>query len=69
MFKVGDRVICVRREYGNETVGKIYVVSKAWEDDVCIELDDNGNPNYYKVDQFKKVTSKPKAKYADWEYA
>jgi hypothetical protein len=58
MFKPGDLVRCIRSEFGNETVGKIYTVKEFFGDDedklpIRIECDDDGNTNSYRLDQFE----------------
>lgn len=74
MFKPGDRVRCIRSEFGNETVGNIYTVDSMLNDslDLRITRDDFGNKNTYHSDNFELVIEKktgPKPKYADWEHA
>lgn len=55
-FKPGDLIVCKVREFGNETVGKIYQVDKEnpflvyW---VSIIKDDNGKPNAYPEENFE----------------
>lgn len=61
MYKVkkGDKVECLSREHGNETVGKIYTVSMDSEVDgvwFIIEADDNGRQNSYRKICFKLIS-------------
>ncbi len=60
-FKPGDRVRCLEREWGNETVGKVYTVgtvdNKPWTSlDLFIERDDTGSSNAYDSKKFELVT-------------
>ena len=56
-FKKGDRVRCIHREYGNETVGKIYTVVDWYDDGLtfAVEADDNGYANSYHAKHFELV--------------
>lgn len=58
MFKVGDKVRCIRKEFDNETVGKIYTVKSiglCYSLDFQVEADDNGFVNGYRFKNFKLV--------------
>jgi hypothetical protein len=49
MFKAGDKVRCLMREFGNEIVGNIYIVDSMIDDflDLRIKADNFGYPNTY----------------------
>jgi hypothetical protein len=74
MFKAGDKVRCLVREFGNEIVGNIYIVDSMIDDflDLRIKADDFGYPNTYQSVCFELVVEKktsPKCKYSDWEHS
>jgi hypothetical protein len=61
MFKKGDKVICIKKEFSNETVNKIYTVLCTMKThhsdlDLGIEKDDRGYENYYRSENFKLFT-------------
>lgn len=60
-FKGGDKVKCINRYYGNETLGKVYTVhpDKHYESGrFYVEKDDFGNKNSYKYSDFELVKEK-----------
>jgi hypothetical protein len=62
-FKKGDQVRCLKSVYGNETVGKIYIVKSyrppcsQGDLNFFVELDDNGDSNAYHSDNFELAAS------------
>lgn len=56
-FRKGDKVKCIKVQFGNETLGKVYEVRENY--DYCnwlkILKDDDGGPNSYRVENFKLV--------------
>lgn len=58
-LKPGVKVRCLVSQYGNETVGKIYVVSKDYDLDIgwwfSVESDDRGHMNGYPISNFELV--------------
>ena len=61
MFKPGDKVRCVTSDYGNETVGKVYIVAEekvkgvTWQGWFNVEADDDGNFQGYPERNFELV--------------
>lgn len=52
-FKPGDVVICIKVEFGNETVGKKYLVIRNDDDGwFSVEKDDNGSRNAFLESNF-----------------
>jgi hypothetical protein len=59
MFKKGDKVRCIKVEYGNETLGKIYTIERDYILGalyIRIEKDDKGNKNSYHPQNFELYT-------------
>jgi len=57
-FKVGDKVRCLKMEYGNETVGKVYTVIQVDPRcplglDITVSSDDYGNRSSYRSKNFE----------------
>lgn len=58
VLKKGQRVKCIRVEYGNETVGNVYTVRRDSESGnmwVEVEMDDKRHPNDYRKVNFELV--------------
>lgn len=55
-LKKGTKIVCKKREYGNETVNKVYILSQDYpytsSFNVRIVKDDNNNKNGYHGHQF-----------------
>ncbi len=60
-FQPGDQVVCLKSIHGNETVGKIYTVSRERRNDnrFYVEHDDNGFMNCYEIVNFQLLHQEP----------
>jgi hypothetical protein len=57
-ISLGDIVICVRSEFGNETVGKLYIAIQQRGSLIFIAQDDNGYRNSYDISQMRMASSR-----------
>ena len=68
-FKEGDLIKCIKRKYGNETIGQIYSCRACDTIWVYIYKDDNGERNCYDIDQFilaEKAKVEPLKRLPKW---